>query len=67
MKTYNAKKVVVSVLALAMGAGIAGSISGSIAWYQYSTRTTAQLQGVSAGTDRPADGRALRSQYLFRY
>ena len=52
MKTYNAKKVVVSVLALAMGAGIAGSISGSIAWYQYSTRTTAQLQGVSAGTTR---------------
>lgn len=53
MKTKNSsKKVVVSVLALAMGAGLAGSISGSVAWYQYSTRTTAQLQGVSAGTTR---------------
>ncbi len=52
MKTNNKKKVVVSVLALAMGAGLAGSISGSVAWYQYSTRTTAQLEGVSAGTSR---------------
>lgn len=52
MKTNNAKKIVVSVLALAMGAGLAGSISGSVAWYQYSTRTTAQLQGVSAGATR---------------
>ena len=52
MKTYNAKKVVVSVLALAMGAGIAGSISGSIAWYQYSTRVSAVISGASAGTVR---------------
>ena len=52
MKTNNKKKVVVSVLALAMGAGLAGSISGSVAWYQYSTRTTAQLAGTSAGTTR---------------
>ena len=52
MKTNSAKKIIVSTLALAMGAGLAGSISGSVAWYQYSTRTTAQLQGVSAGTSR---------------
>ena len=63
MKTYNAKKVVVSVLALAMGAGIAGSISGSIAWYQYSTRTTAQLQGVSAGTSRNLQVRIADNSY----
>ena len=52
MKTNSKKKILVSTLALAMGAGLAGSISGSVAWYQYSTRTTAQLQGVSAGTTR---------------
>ena len=52
MKTNSAKKIIVSTLALAMGAGLAGSISGSVAWYQYSTRTTAQLQGVSAGATR---------------
>ncbi|MBE6133653.1 MAG: hypothetical protein E7178_03165 [Erysipelotrichaceae bacterium] len=50
MKTNNKKKVVVSVLALAMGAGLAGSISGSVAWYQYSTRAAALIQGTSAGT-----------------
>ena len=42
----------VTTLALAMGAALAGSISGSVAWYQYSTRATASLKGVSAGTSR---------------
>ena len=50
MKTNSKKKIVVSVLALAMGAGIAGSISGSIAWYQYSTRAYAVINGTSVGT-----------------
>ncbi len=48
----NNKKIIVSTLALAMGAALAGSISGSVAWYQYSTRATAAMQGVSAGTSR---------------
>ena len=52
MKTNNKKKIVVSVLALAMGAGLAGSISGSVAWYQYSTRTSAAFTGTTAGTSR---------------
>ena len=52
MKTNNTKKIVVSVLALAMGAGLAGSISGSVAWYQYSTRAAASIAGTSAGTTR---------------
>lgn len=52
MKTNNKKKIVVSVLALAMGAGLAGSVSGSVAWYQYSTRTSANFVGTSIGTSR---------------
>ena len=52
MKTNSTKRIVVSVLALAMGAGLAGSISGSVAWYQYSTRVSAAIAGTSAGTVR---------------
>ena len=49
MKLSN-KKIIVSTLALAMGAALAGSVSGSVAWYQYSTRASAVVNGVSAGT-----------------
>ena len=49
MKISN-KKIIISTLALAMGAALAGSISGSVAWYQYSTRAAAQLKGTSIGT-----------------
>ena len=49
MKISN-KKIIVSTLALAMGAALAGSISGSVAWYQYSTRAAAQFKGTSIGT-----------------
>ena len=52
MKTNNKKKIVVSTLAIAMGAALVGSISGSVAWYQYSTRTTASMTATSAGTSR---------------
>ena len=50
MKTTSKKKIIVSALALAMGAALAGSISGSVAWYQYSTRAAAQIAGTAAGT-----------------
>ena len=42
------KKIIVSTLALAMGAGLAGSISGTMAWFQYSTRVQAAYIGSSA-------------------
>ena len=48
----NSKKITIVSLALAMGAALAGSISGSVAWYQYSTRAAAQVTGTSAGTSR---------------
>ena len=48
----NSKKIIISTLALAMGSALAGSISGSVAWYQYSTRAAAIINGTSAGTSR---------------
>jgi len=48
----NKKKVMVSALAVAMGAALVGSISGTIAWYQYSTRVTTAMVGTSAGVSR---------------
>ena len=47
MKNLN-KKIIVPTLALAMGACLAGSISGTVAWFQYSTRAQAAFIGTSA-------------------
>lgn len=47
MKIRNIKKVMVSTMALAMGAALAGSISGTVAWYQYSTRANVSYVGTS--------------------
>lgn len=46
------KKLVVSALALCMGAGLAGSITGTIAWYQYSTKSTVSMLSTSVGVRR---------------
>lgn len=43
------KKIIVSALVLISGFSLAGSITSTIAWYQYSTRTNAALVGVSGG------------------
>lgn len=48
MKTNTTKKVIVATMAIAMGASIVGSISGTAAWYQYSTRATVEYQGAAA-------------------
>ena len=45
MKTH---KIIISTLALAMGAALAGSVSGTVAWFQYSTRAQAAYIGASA-------------------
>lgn len=44
----NNKKIIVSTLALAMGAALAGSVSGTVAWFQYSTRAQASYIGTTA-------------------
>ena len=46
MKMNN--KIMISALALAMGAALAGSVSGTVAWYQYSTRVLTSYVGTSA-------------------
>lgn len=49
MKILNKNKIIVSALALAIGASLAGSVSGTIAWYQYSTRANVSFIGQSGG------------------
>lgn len=44
----NKQKIIVSTLALAMGAALAGSVSGTVAWFQYSTRAQATYIGSTA-------------------
>ena len=43
-------KIVVPTLAICLGAALVGSISGTVAWYQYSTRASTAYLGTTAGT-----------------
>ena len=43
------KSIIIPAFALLIGASLAGSISGTVAWYQYSTRVHAAYVGVSGG------------------
>lgn len=43
------KKLVVTSLSTVLGLGIVGSVTGAVAWYQYSTRASASVIGTSAG------------------
>lgn len=43
-------KIVIPTLAICLGAALAGSISGTVAWYQYSTRASTAYLGTTAGT-----------------
>lgn len=47
----NKTKFIVAALITCSVAALAGSISSTIAWYQYSTRVTAVYLGASAGTE----------------
>lgn len=49
MKILSKNKIIVSALALCIGASLAGSVSGTIAWYQYSTRANVSFIGKSGG------------------
>ena len=55
MKTH---KIIISTLALAMGAALAGSVSGTVAWFQYSTRAQAAYIGTSAHCSEALEVRA---------
>ena len=43
------KKLVVTSLSTVLGLGIVGSITGTVAWYQYSTRATTSIMAVTSG------------------
>ncbi len=43
-------RLIVPALSLLVGATLAGSISGTIAWYQYSTRANGAYLGMAGGT-----------------
>ena len=43
-------RIIVPALSLLVGVTLAGSISGTIAWYQYSTRANGAYLGMSGGT-----------------
>ena len=45
----NKNKIIVSTLALTIGASLAASVSSTIAWYQYSTRANVSFIGESSG------------------
>ena len=49
MKILNKNKIIVSALALAIGGSLAGSVSGTVAWYQYSTRANVAFIGEAGG------------------
>lgn len=44
------KSIIIPAFTLLIGASIAGSVTGTVAWYQYSTRVNGALVGVSGGT-----------------
>ena len=43
------KSIIIPAFTLLIGAALAGSVSGTVAWYQYSTRVNTAYVGVSAG------------------
>ena len=43
------KKITVVSLSTVLGLGLVGSITGAVAWFQYSTRTTSSIIGTSTG------------------
>ena len=51
MKT-NKAKMIVATLGIVAGAATVGSISGTVAWFQYNTRVTAAYVGTSASVSR---------------
>ena len=48
----NKAKMMVATLAIVAGAATVGSISGTVAWFQYNTRVTAAYVGTTASVSR---------------
>ena len=67
------KSIIIPAFALLIGASLAGSISGTVAWYQYSTRVNAAYVGVAGGTSGNLqmrirqDGQAANADWKTRF
>ena len=69
MKVNNAKAII-ACLGVAAAAAIAGSVSGTVAWFQYNTRVTAEYTGTTAKcteflqvrTVKPANGTVIKAK-----
>lgn len=59
-------RLIVPALSLLIGVTLAGSISGTIAWYQYSTRANSAYVGVSSGTTGNLQLRLNGGEWLTR-
>ena len=56
------KKITVVSLSTVLGLGLVGSITGAVAWYQYSTRITSSIIGTSTGNGGTLQIRAEGSE-----
>ena len=56
------KSIIIPAFALLIGASLAGSVTGTVAWYQFSTRTQAAYVGTSGGTSGNLPMRLKRVQ-----
>ena len=59
-------RIIVPALSILVGVSLAGSISGTIAWYQYSTRAHAAYLGMSGGTNGNLQLRLDGGEWLTR-
>ena len=59
----NQTKAIVACLGIAAAAAIAGSVSGTVAWFQYNTRVTAAYVGTSASTTSNLEIKVGDGQY----
>ena len=64
IKKTMSKKIIVSTLSTVMGVSLVGAITGTVAWYQYSTRSTVSYVGTTVGSSRnllvSADGNEFK-------
>ena len=72
MKMNKISKIVVPTLAIAMGAALVGSVSSTLAWYQYSTKAQAAYIGTSVGNSenleiRVKDGAPVNNQQNYKW
>lgn len=59
-------RIIIPALSLLVGITLAGSISGTIAWYQYTTRANALYLGVAGGTSGNLQVRLNGGEWLTR-